>query len=820
MRWSSLAVVLLLIPSAFAFGKHTVNQQKARPLTDTVLFSLVVGKALPENIVHELQVRGLAFAPSESYRSALAEAGADSKILEALQNANLPSKETTSPSSPELIKRLGAASALLRTGKYDEASRELSLAADYGDGTEAAFVMGAVLREQNKWAEAGAVYEEILQRKPNFPQVHTKLSYILGQLGETDGALLEARTALEWFPDDAEAHKNMGVAFVISKKFDAAMQQYDEALRIKPDYAVIRFNIGMLMDAKGDRKSAIRAYRAALATNPDERAAYGFDTFAHYFLAIDLDALGDFETALREAREAVRGSPDNYSMHIELARVLMDAKQIPDAIHEYRELVKMFPNDPTAHFELAVAERTTDAAETEAEYRKAIELDPAYLAPILNLAQLEDIHKHFDSATALYRRAEQLNDDVPQVHRGFAALLLHQKDYAGAISELKLAEDLAPGDWYTHDLYGQALQTTGQLKPAIDEFRQALTLNPQNYRERIELELASALEQSGDWVGAMDQYRKTSFGGWGFRGPGEVDPSREYKSAQGRFQKHLTELRATGHTAEATALEHAIATSTTNTTLSQQLDATLQSGFDAMRSGKSNDALQYYKQAVDLAEKIQPHDQRLPVALKTLGLLYRSQNRFDKAAAVYGREMTAIQEISGRQSVDLADPLQDLGMMALQQKKYQAAEDDFIRAKYFVEKTFGPDTAPVATSLRMMAQVYLVQQDDAHAIPLLEQAVKIHEKTDFSGNDATIALYHLCTLYDRTSKYEQGAACHAQLVGVLSRLYSPDNSVLADDLTAEAKDLRALGRNDEAANVEDRLKHLKPSTAEQAADHR
>jgi len=126
----------------------------------------------------------------------------------------------------------------------------------------------------------------------------------------------------------------------------------------------------------------------------------------------------------------------------------------------------------------------------------------------------------------------------------------------------------------------------------------------------------------------------------------------------------------------------------------------------------------------------------------------------------------------------------------------------------------------VATSLRMMAQVYLVQQDDAHAIPLLEQAVKIHEKTDFSGNDATIALYHLCTLYDRTSKYEQGAACHAQLVGVLSRLYSPDNSVLADDLTAEAKDLRALGRNDEAANVEDRLKHLKPSTAEQAADHR
>ena len=116
--------------------------------------------------------------------------------------------------------------------------------------------------------------------------------------------------------------------------------------------------------------------------------------------------------------------------------------------------------------------------------------------------------------------------------------------------------------------------------------------------------------------------------------------------------------------------------------------------------------------------------------------------------------------------------------------------------------------------------MYLVQQDDAHAIPLLEHAVKIHEKTDFSGNDATIALYHLCTLYDRTSKYEQGAACHAQLVGVLSRLYSPDNSVLADDLTAEAKDLRALGRNDEAAKVEDRLKHLKPSTAEQAADHR
>lgn len=819
MRWSSVCVAVLSVACAVAVARGAVIEEQRQPLTDTVLFSLVVGDALPENIVHEIQVRGLAFQPSDAYRSALSAAGADSKLLGAIQKAKIVAKGTANLSSADSIKHLAAAGKLLQAEKYEEASHELAAAADYGDGTEAAFVMGAVLRAQNKWPEARAVYEEILQRNPDFPQARTKLIYILSQLNDLDGALREGKAELEEFPDNAEAHKDMAFALVLDGKYEAALQHYKEALSIKPDYAVVHFDIGVMLDEKGDRKAGIEAYREALALKPNDRELHSFDPYAHYRLALDLDGQGDFAGAIRESQEAKRGSPSNFDFQLEVARVLMDAKQNGDAVREYRELTKMAPDSADAHFELAYAlEQTTDIPEAQKEYRKAIELRPSYVAAMLNLAGLEEFQKHYDTEMALCRRAAELNNDLPQVHRCLGQVFLKEKNYTAAIPELKRAESLGPGDWYTHDLYAQALRATGQVQPAIDELKQAITLDPGDRRERVEIELASALEKSGDWAGAMDQYRKTSISGWGFRRPGELDPSREYKSAQERFQKHLAALRAAGNATEAARLEEAVANLSVNATLSQQLDAALQSGFDAMRSGQANDAMQYYKQAVDLAEEIQPHDQRLPVALKTLGLLYRSQNRFDEASAVYGRETKAIEEVSGPQSPDLADPLENLGMIALQQKNYKEAEDDFVRAKGFVEKMLGPETVPVATALRMMAQVYFVQQDYAHAIPLLEQAVKIHGKTDFSGDDAPIALYHLCTLYDRTNKHEQGAACHEQLVGVLSRLYSPDNPVLADDLTAEAKDLRALGRNDEAAKIDDRIKHLKPSTAEQASD--
>jgi hypothetical protein len=61
----------------------------AKPLSASELLWLVAGSVLPENIVREIAVDGLTFRPNDSYRALLKTAGAEPKIMSALDFAKV-----------------------------------------------------------------------------------------------------------------------------------------------------------------------------------------------------------------------------------------------------------------------------------------------------------------------------------------------------------------------------------------------------------------------------------------------------------------------------------------------------------------------------------------------------------------------------------------------------------------------------------------------------------------------------------------------------------------------------------------------------------
>ena len=76
----------------------------------------------------------------------------------------------------------------MRDKRYDQAIGELSTALKSSfAGPETGFVMGELLRQKGQWQQAAAVYTEVLREDASFPEVHTKLSYILYRLGDSDG---------------------------------------------------------------------------------------------------------------------------------------------------------------------------------------------------------------------------------------------------------------------------------------------------------------------------------------------------------------------------------------------------------------------------------------------------------------------------------------------------------------------------------------------------------------------------------------------------------------------------------------------------------
>jgi tetratricopeptide (TPR) repeat protein len=814
----SKRITLLLFLVLAVSRAESGPQTSPHPLRQTELLALVAGNALPQNIVNEIRARGIAFRMDDSFRSQLTTAGATPSILAALAAAKPPAKEAAEEKpDPALLQQIATAAKLMRDKKYDEAADELtaSLKGNF-EKFEIGFVMGELLRQQENWGQAAAVYAEVLRQDPGFPEAHTKLSYILYRSGDGEEALHEAKAALARTPENAEAHKNAGLALHLLGNLDAALAEDHEALRIKPDYPFVHSNIAMVLDGKRDFDGEIAELKKANAQEPDSADN-------HYRLGTAFKNKGDRDSAIREYRAAKRLDPSSYPIRHDLAAAFMNLQMYSEAIGEFRELEAMFPDAELCHLCLGRALRYVgDPQGAEKELRIAAALEPSDPEPLVTLGDISQDAKDYDAAITEYEQAETRDETSVTAHRGMGAVLLTKKDLPGALGELKLAVDLNPSLPYSHDLYAQALLLSGNFDGAIDQFKESLTLEAK--QANVRLELADAFERKGDWIAALDQYHQAAVddtvdtttlrGGTSVRVYGAA---KKEKEAQERFKQHLAALREAGKTTEAAHLERILHDTKFSASASQQIDSLMQSGSQSFSERHFDDSEKDFKQALQIAETLQPLDGRLANILSHLGQISGFRNDFPSATRYFERQLKVAEDLSDPQNpTGITDPLKFLAMSSLAQNDLASAKSFIQRALDANERFYGENSLGYADMLYLMANVYLSQKDHEHAEPYLIHGADIEEKlsthvTVFGTQHK--ALMTLCVVYEKWGKTEKLEACDRRLIAILEKENGPDTRYLEQSLTREAKTLRDLGRPQEAYQVEQRLKSLQPTAA-------
>jgi tetratricopeptide (TPR) repeat protein len=275
---------------------------------------------------------------------------------------------------------------------------------------------------------------------------------------------------------------------------------------------------------------------------------------------------------------------------------------------------------------------------------------------------------------------------------------------------------------------------------------------------------------------------------------------------------HEAALKAGGKASEAAALEAQIAATNAAPNLSEQLDAAIRDGLAAARERRYDEAVRDIKHAVEIGEKMQPHDQRLLTALDYLGKALTGQD-LAAARAAFERELQMAQELTGPQSPQVAAAMQSLGSNAIRQKDFAGAEHFYFQAVDINEKFFGEGSDKVASALVYATTVYVVQQQYDKAEPYLLRAVRIDEALYGQDNiGMSIPLTALCSLYDHWDQPTKAAACDQRLLIVLEKQYGASSPVLVGLLASESKALRGMGRSDEAAKVDQRVAQIRAAT--------
>jgi predicted O-linked N-acetylglucosamine transferase (SPINDLY family) len=95
----------------------------------------------------------------------------------------------------------------------------------------------------------------------------------LQEQGKLEEAIEAYNKALALKPDYAEAYNNMGNAFKKQGKLEEAIEVYNKAIALKPDYANAFYNMAMALQEQGKLEEAIEACNKALVIKPDHEAA-------------------------------------------------------------------------------------------------------------------------------------------------------------------------------------------------------------------------------------------------------------------------------------------------------------------------------------------------------------------------------------------------------------------------------------------------------------------------------------------------------------------------------------------------------------------
>lgn len=160
----------------------------------------------------------------------------------------------------------------------------------------------------------------------------------LNDLGRCEEAMQQLQEAIKIKPDFAQAYVNLGTTAMKMKQWDLAEDHLREALRITPDNPVALQNLANVAVEKGDQEEAERIYRQAIQIDP-------FLIPALQSLARLLVQRGDTAEAvqlMKQAADADRQSPQAYS---ELGMMLIADKQYPAAVQAFEKALDLSPRN-------------------------------------------------------------------------------------------------------------------------------------------------------------------------------------------------------------------------------------------------------------------------------------------------------------------------------------------------------------------------------------------------------------------------------------------------------------------------------------------
>ena len=152
---------------------------------------------------------------------------------------------------------------------------------------------------QGRAQEAKTAFQALLGKYSGEPDLYLFLAVTELRLHDPQAAELQINKALELAPENVEARTLRGwIQLEVHRNYDAAIAEYAEVARLKPEFPEAHNNLGVAWQKKGDLKKAAESFNRALEVRPDYTEALSNRGWVHVRQKEWLQARDDFDKAL------------------------------------------------------------------------------------------------------------------------------------------------------------------------------------------------------------------------------------------------------------------------------------------------------------------------------------------------------------------------------------------------------------------------------------------------------------------------------------------------------------------------------------------
>ncbi|MBV8207193.1 MAG: tetratricopeptide repeat protein [Acidobacteria bacterium] len=521
-------------------------------------------------------------------------------------------------------------------------------------------------------------------------------------------AVIQFTNALKYDPNYAEAHYRLGVAYMKMGNWPGASSELQRATALDGNHVNAQVDLGHVFIAYHDLSHARERLAAARAVDPDRTEVL--------VLKADIEAEeGRLTDAIDDMQKAVAQEGAKPEDMVFLSRLHERNNQLNEAEADLKKALEKYGLN-------ALAENTTDSLSKFSSSSPVLEG---------SLAEFYARHSRWPESEAAYRKAIQISPKEIALRQELATLLLAQRRMDDAVQVARDARQAMPDNSEAYRMLPNMYLVTGKTDQAMAEFGK---LAAEHTRDTaLQVQYATLLVDKGKLNEATAIVER------------QLKSNAKASSVQ-LLNARLLLLKGKSDDAK-TALEALIHQEPDNAEAHHEM-----AKVDAVKADPEHVLSELHEAAM-----LQPNNYSIETDLARAALLSHNVKYADDATArmlklapndasgyllraavelAPGRGNAAAAESNFRKAMELAPnspaPYLDLGMLRVTQKRFPDAEHLF-------QQALDRDATNV-TSLRALLSAYLLQKQTEKAKAFMARSISLNpENSALHSLDAELS---------------------------------------------------------------------------------